>query len=114
VVLSNGATLDLQASIADSASDVSSVTYTVHVPKGTYVVSVLNTDGVLGLAEHIQVYSDSWPGSYTSTTLVSTRAPGVAVTAYATVVSALDIALGSKSVSGSAGETLSITITSLL
>lgn len=114
VVLSNGATIDLQAGIQDSQSDVQGVVYAVHVPKGTRALSVVNTDGLIGLVERVVVYSDSPAGTYTSDTSVSTGANNVGVTATTTVISSLGLTLGIKSVSGLSGQSLSIQITPLL
>lgn len=114
VTLSNGAQIDLQAGIQDSTSDVKGVLYTVHVPAGTWVVAVVNTDGLLGLVENVRVYADNPPATYSSTTLVSTSATHVGVTATTSVVSVLGLALGIRSATGTSGQPLSVQIRSLL
>jgi hypothetical protein len=114
VTLSNGASVDLEAHIADSGSDVRQVSYTLHVPAGTRVVSVVNTDGLIGLAETVQVYADDAANTYDSSTVVTTGQQGVAVTAFTTVVSPLGLTLGSATRSGTSGQSLALHFTSLL
>src|SRR5438270_10644123 len=59
VLLSNGSALDLSADIGDAQSDVQRVDYAVHVPAGIRIVAVLNTDGLIGLAETFHFSSDN-------------------------------------------------------
>lgn len=49
VTLSNLAVVDLSASINDSLSDVRSVTYVLHVPKGVFALATVKTDTLIGL-----------------------------------------------------------------
>jgi hypothetical protein len=84
------------------------------VPAGLRVVGIVNTDGLVGLVEKVQVYADSPPRTYRSVTAVSTGAPNVSVTATTTVVSALNLTLGSRSAAGTSGQSLTVQFTSLL
>lgn len=86
VVLSNGVTVDLSASIADDATDVQQVAYTLHAPAGTTVVAWIGTDGPLGPAETLRYVADDAPDTYDSSTTVRTGATGVSVTATMTLV----------------------------
>jgi hypothetical protein len=72
VVLSNLKTLDLSATISDSGSDVKSVTYTLHAPRGTFVLAFVPTDALVGRVEHFVFYSDNQSNHYTVTTYAST------------------------------------------
>lgn len=114
VTLSNLAQIDLQADINDSTSDVQHIVYTVHVPAGTSVLSVLNTDSVVGLAEAVRVYADNPANTYDTYTTVSTGQSRVAVTATTTVVSVLGVTLGLQSVSGWNGQALHVHVGSLV
>lgn len=80
VVLSNGVTIDLNASIADNLSDVQQVAYTLHAPAGTSMVSVTYTSGLLGPKEVLRFYSDNLPDTYDTSTRVSTYATDIPVT----------------------------------
>ncbi len=110
VTLSNGAQLDLTANISDSASDVQSITYTVHAPAGTSMVSVAS----LGPADHVTFYADDAANAYDTYTTVYTGQSSVAVTAKTTVVSVLGVTLGSQSTSGTSGQSLHVHIAALL
>lgn len=114
VTLSNLAVIDLQAGISDSLSDVKSVTYVVHGPKGTSKLAVVNTDTLIGLKESVSYVADDSSGTYDVYTTVYTGQSGVAVTAYTTVVSPLGLTLSSPTVSGKSGQTLHTHVGSLL
>ncbi len=86
VTLSDGTVVDLSATIADASSDVQQVAYTLHAPAGTSVVSVVNTDGAIGLKEVFRFYADAPALTYTTTTAVSTATSGIAVSAATRVV----------------------------
>jgi hypothetical protein len=114
VSLTNGAQIDLSATISDSTSDVKKVVYVVHAPAGTKLLSVVDTSGLLGLTETVQLYADDATNTFDTYTTVYTGRSGVAVTATTTVVSALNLTLGSGSASGQSGQTLHIHFASLL
>ena len=107
VVLSNLAEVDLSAAIDDDLSDVSRVVYVLHIPTGTSAISVINTDGLMGLRESLQFVADQPPGTYVSDTTVFTGAPHTAFTA-TTSVSALP-SLGRQSASGYSNHDVTIT-----
>jgi hypothetical protein len=106
LVLSNGTVLDLSASISTALSNVSSVTYVVHLPAGVRPLLVLNTDGLMGIKEHFVSYSDDSSGAYDTYTTVATVGGSTSVTAHALVVSLLSI--GAPSVSGISGSPIHI------
>jgi hypothetical protein len=114
VSLSNGAQIDLKAAIGDTSSDVRSVTYTVHGPAGTRMLSILNTDSLLGLVEKVQYYADDPANSYDTYTTVVSGQNGVSVTAQTTLVSVLGLAVGLKSASGYNAQPLHVRVTGLL
>ena len=86
VVLADGVIVDLSANIADAASDVQNVAYTLHVPTGTAKVLAINTSLILGPKETFSFVDDQPPGQYYSTTTVTTGAGGVAVSAKTVVI----------------------------
>jgi fermentation-respiration switch protein FrsA (DUF1100 family) len=94
VVLSDGATVDLSADIADSLADVRDVSYILHIPAGTRVLAWVGTDGLMGLRESFQARADAAPGAYASVTTVTTATPHIAVTAHTQVVDARATTLG--------------------
>lgn len=89
ITLSNGVTIDLSADITDGAADVRQVAYLLHIPLGIQVVAVVGTDGLIGLKEVFTVVADTLPGTYDSTTFVTTGQHGVAVTAEMLIAPAL-------------------------
>ncbi len=102
VVLSNLKTLDLSATISDGSSDVKSVTYTLHAPRGTFVLAFVPTDALVGRVEHFVFYSDNQSNHYTVTTYASTGTR-VPVTA-----SVLNILGASGRVSGYSNQDLTV------
>jgi hypothetical protein len=106
VTLSNLAVVDLSASINDSLSDVRSVTYVLHVPKGVFALATVKTDTLIGLTEHFQIVSDQPAGTYKTYTTVYTGASSVAVTANTVVLGLLSLSVGLPSASGFNGQTL--------
>jgi hypothetical protein len=114
IVLSNLATIDVEAGIGDSISDVRSITYVVHGPIGTRPLFIVNTDGLVGLVEHFQYYADQSWGKFASETTVTTGMEDASVQPSMVVVSALGVTLGAAVTSGLSGQTLSLHLSSLL
>ncbi len=73
VVLSNGVTLELSATIFDDVSDVQQVNYTLQAPKGVTVQRVITTDGAVGYKEHfaVQALPAGATANYTSVVQVT-------------------------------------------
>ena len=84
VVLSNGATIDLNLAIGDTLSDVRSIAYTLHGPIGTSLVSVSYPDGT-GNISSVQYVPDDAAGNYDGDTVVTTGIK-VGMTAYLQVL----------------------------
>ncbi len=59
VVLSNGVVLDLSAVVDTDVSDVKEIHYTLHGPKGVWVVRAISTDGVAQYKEGFEFHDDS-------------------------------------------------------
>jgi hypothetical protein len=104
LLLSNGTTMDLGATIQDSASDVRSTNYVVVGPAGTFLLSVVPTDGLLGLTEHFTYKATNPAGTYDVYTTVTTGQPMVPVTTNGLLIGLLKVAF--PSVSGYSGQTL--------
>lgn len=113
VILSNLATLDLQAGIGDSLTDVKQVVYVVHAPVGIKMLALINTDGLMGLKEKVMFYSDNLPNTFDTQTIVYTGKPAT-VKAYSTDVSALNLILGTATAPGMSGQWLHLHFTTLL
>jgi hypothetical protein len=83
ITMSNGAQLTLYDVVQDTATDLKSVTYEVHIPKNVKVVSVAY-DPTFGYLEHVTFVQDMVPGNYHTYTTAYTGKPATE-TAYATV-----------------------------
>jgi hypothetical protein len=81
VVLSNGKSVQLAATIYDDASDVESVAYSLHGPAGTSVVSVTYSGDLPASMESFTYTADAKAGQYPATTTVVTGASGIQVSA---------------------------------
>jgi phage gp46-like protein len=100
LVLSNGAEVQLASSIGTEYSNVQSVVYTVHAPRGTFVLLTIYTDNPLGSKERVQFYADQPSNTYTTDTVVNTVRGNANVTATGLLVSALRITLARGNASG--------------
>jgi hypothetical protein len=85
VTLSNGTQVTLYEDIYDSASDVSSISYELHVPGGVTVQSVVYSGSVATNLQTINVIADEKAGSYDTYTVVRTNTPYAVITAYMSV-----------------------------
>ena len=99
LLLSDLTVVDLSASIDTDISNVNSVTYTFHAPRGVKLLAAVNTS---------RYYDDNPSNTYTSDTVVDTTINKVGVTATTL------IGLRSKSVSGLSRHDLSVTISTWL
>ena len=73
VFLSDGSKIVITLDIATDASNVQSVVYTVHAPRGTNVKKVIYTGGGLGDWETLAFFADSAPKHYTADAYVVTK-----------------------------------------
>ncbi len=85
VTLSNGLVVHLSATIYDTASDINTVTYTLHAPVGTKVVSVVYPVDPNNIPQTFNFYADNPAGTWDSYTYVDTKTTGLSVTATAEV-----------------------------
>jgi len=85
VTLSNGSIMHLGATIADNASDVKSVSYTLHAPVGTHLVSLVYPSDANGIRQTFRFYPDNAATSWDVYTYVDSKTRGVGVTATAEV-----------------------------
>lgn len=103
VTLSNGATVTMSATISTDISQVSQVSYALHAPTGTSVVSV--SYDAYGSKEALHFYADQVAGRYSISTNVQITSGGsVPVTATSSITN-----LGTKSASGQSVQTIWIT-----
>ena len=70
--LSNGTVLTIVVEAETAADNLDKITYTLHVPPGVEVESVVYSPP-LGNKEKYKVIQDNRPGSYTAETLVKTK-----------------------------------------
>jgi len=85
VSLSNGAVVHLTATIYDTVTDITSVTYTVHAPVGTTVTSVVYPVDPNNIPQTFHFYADNPAGMWDSYTNAATKTAGGSVTATAQV-----------------------------
>ena len=81
VWLSNGESVQMTTTIAADATDVRSITYTLHVPKGLLATRIVYTGGALSSKEEVVFVADMPAHQYSTDTIVSMRSKGVNVTA---------------------------------
>ena len=101
VTLSNGYVLDLSAVVNDTATDVQQVSYTLHAPLGTWVMSEVDTS-LLGPRDTFQFYADEPPNTYSAGTKVTTLSPHIPVAATTDLVSSTGIVSGTVLLTASA------------
>jgi len=82
VTLSNGVQILLYEDISDTATDVTKITYTLHVPVGVTVTSISYSGAVPSKLQSLTTVADENSGNYDGYTLVSTKTPNVPVAAY--------------------------------
>ena len=107
VTLSNGDVLDLHATVTDTYDDVDQVSYTLYVPKGTWVTSELDTS-VLGGKDTFQYNNtqNQAPNTYSVAVRVNTLTPQIPVVAATDLVNANGTVLATAEVSGQSPQTL--------
>ena len=108
VILSNGMTLDMGATISTLPMQVTEVHYELHVPAGVTAVIVIRTPAWLTSQETFTVYDDQQPEQYQTVTTVHTSLGDAAVMADTSLVSLLNIHLGYYAVSGKEGDRLAL------
>lgn len=109
VILSNGLTLDIGASISVLPFDVTEVHYELHVPQGVSALLTVHTPAWITSQETFTLIDDMPARQYKVTTTAHTKAGDADVTADTVLVSALKLKLGAYSASGSEGEPLTVT-----
>jgi hypothetical protein len=98
VLLTNGTVIDLSADIDAALWDVSAVNYTIHIPSKAHVLAVIRTPDWPTTMETFTIVADSVDQRYDTTTVVKTKATGVAVQANLIVKTLCNlISLGSTS-----------------
>jgi len=105
VVLSDGTTLDLNATADADASTVQQIAYTLHAPAGTAVVSVTS----LSVRETLAFRADNTPHTYDTVTRVDASTPDAAVTTTTTVVPLRGVS-ATGSATGTTNEDLHISL----
>jgi hypothetical protein len=108
VILTNGVTLDIGASLDVLPFDVTEVHYELHVPKGVHALLAIHTPAWLTSQETFKVIDDMSGNNYKVITTAHTRKGDASVTADTVLVSALKIKLGAYSASGSEGDALTV------
>ena len=100
VILTNGVTLDIGASISTLPWQVQEVHYELHIPQGVRMLLAIHTPAWLTSQETFTAISDQAPDQYQVITTAKTTDGNATVTADTVLVSALHIKLGYYSASG--------------
>ena len=103
-LLSNGYTLDLNATLDVDASNVQNVRYTLNIPSGVSLVSWTDT-AALGPKDTYTVNATNSAGNYTTGVSVDTATPA-SVTASTTLVDPLKVKVSGNSASGKSKQQL--------
>jgi hypothetical protein len=82
LTLSNGAQVTLYENIYDASTDVTRISYQLHIPVGTTVKSISYSGAVAGSLQAITTVADENPGDYDAYTVVTTGKTNISVTAY--------------------------------
>jgi hypothetical protein len=110
VKLSNGESVNLSASIYDTATNVSKVTYTLYIPAGVAVTGETFTGNAFTGKEALVVYATNPAGSYTSNYVVSDANSSINVTGTTSLTSARGKALATSSVTGLTNQTITVAV----
>jgi hypothetical protein len=94
IILTNGAIIDMSATIGTSLLHVQQVDYTLHAPQGTALLLVVRTPDWPTTIENFSFVADAAPGEYNTNTVIYTTDTDVAVTA------STSVGLRSRSASG--------------
>jgi hypothetical protein len=84
VTLSNGDQITLYEDISDTATDVTKITYQLHIPVGLSVKAITYSGAIASKLQTISVTPDENIGNYDAYTVVFTKTPNIPVTAYMT------------------------------
>ena len=85
VTLSNGLAIHLSATVYDTPSDITAITYTLRAPVGTSVVSVVYPPDPNNIPQAFSFAATNPAGVWDSYTYVDTKTTGIGVTATAEV-----------------------------
>lgn len=111
VILSNGVTMDIGASISTMPWQVTEVHYELHIPQGVSVILAVQTPTWLTSQETFTVIADQAPNNYKVSTIVHTKVGNASVSADTTLISALKVKVGSYSASGMENQLLWVSFT---
>ena len=115
IYLSDGTVLDVTADIDTSATNITGIAYTLHVPRGVKALLYVATPplGFRG-KEAFALVNDAPAGQYQTDTLVQTGASSVSVTAHTSLAGVylfqLGVSLQSKAAIGRSGDHLWTTV----
>lgn len=106
IMLSDGTTISMSEDIYDRASDVTKVSYRLHIPRGLTVQAVAFSGDISASIQSLSVVADENTGTYDAFVNVFTAAPNVSITAYMTATSSGGITTASYQTDGHSGQSL--------
>lgn len=106
VTLSDGTQITLFEDIYDTSSDVTGITYQLHIPVGLHVSSISYAGAILSKLQTITTTADENTGNFDAYTMVSTKTANISVIAYMSATSSAGTTTVSCQTSGHSGQTL--------
>lgn len=106
VTLSNGDRVTLYETIYDTATDVTGISYQLHIPVGLTVASISFSGAVPSSLQTITTTADENPGNFDAYTVVNTKTANSSVTAYMSATSSNGTTTVSCQTNGHSGQTL--------
>ena len=106
VTLSNGVQITLYEDISDSASDVTGISYQLHIPVGLRVTSISYMGAVPASLQTITAAADENTGNFDAYTVVTTRTVNIPVTAFMSATSTSGTTAVSCHTNGHSGQSL--------
>lgn len=112
VKFNNGKQTALQAQIFDTSTDVTGVTYLLHIPTGVAMTGLTYTGGAFAGKEKVTVYADNPSNTYTTTITVQTNKTSINVTDTITLAkSSNGSKIATKSVTGLSAQNIKLQVT---
>jgi hypothetical protein len=82
ILLSNGEIVQTDVAVMTDAANVKQVLYTLHLPVGVKVISVIYTPSEIGQKEVVRFIDDMPPYQYMNDTVITTFGPPVSAAAH--------------------------------
>jgi hypothetical protein len=108
VLLSNLATIDMSTALGTDVANVDHIVYTLHIPPGLRVLSIVYTGPIDGMRARVDVVNDADPDHYWTETTAYTRVANVEVSASSALVLATHVRVAAGTSTGSEQQALRV------